>query len=117
MCTLEIQETGVQVKPGGMERAEGFVGEFLVEFAAIASVSVQDDPASLAEGLKSGVGLPNTKVGTWRHDDVEDYFCVHRDGPAIMLELQPGHKYARVVVTVEHPQDVAAQIQQAVAGQ
>jgi ferredoxin len=105
----------VQIKPNAMEHTGGLNGEFQVAFADISKVSTSDDPTSLVRGVKVGVGLPKTKIGTWHHDGVEDYFCVHHDGPAVVLELSPGHTYAKVVVTVENPDDLVAQIQAAMS--
>ena len=115
MCDVTLVTDGVKITPSGWEHTGGLTGEFLVALTDIAQVSTNDDPTALVHGLKAGVGLPKTKIGTWHHDGVEDYFCVHHDGPAIVLDLVPGRTYARVVVTVEDPAGLAAKIQAEIA--
>ena len=110
MCDVSIDDGDVVVAPSGLEHTGGLVGPFRVALADIVEVHTNDDPASLVSGLKVGVGLPKTKIGTWHHDGVEDYFCVHHDGPAIVLDLKPGATYARVVVSVPDPESVAERI-------
>ncbi len=117
MCDVNIVPGGVQVKPSGWEHAGGLTGEFVMAFSDIVEVSATDDPTSLVHGFRVGVGLPKTKIGTWRHDGVQDYFCVHHNDPAIVIELAPGHTYAKVVVTVDMPDDLAAEIQDAMSTQ
>lgn len=117
MCDVVVGSDGVRIAPTTWERTEGRAGEFLVAFSDIAQVSVSDDPTSLVHGLKEGVGLPKTKIGTWHHDGVVDYFCVHRGGPAVVLELSPGHTYARAVVTVDDPSGMADQIRSAMGAE
>lgn len=115
MCNVIVLTDSVQIKPDALEHAGGLSSEFEVALADIAKVSTSDDPTSLVHGVKVGVGLPKTKIGTWHHDGVEDYFCVHHDGRAVVLDLSPGHRYARVVVTVQNPDDLVVQIQAAMA--
>lgn len=111
MCDVSVANDGVHIDPTGWEHTGGMTGPFTVAFDAIESVSENDNPVSLVHGLKAGVGLPQTKIGTWHHDGIEDYFCIHRDGPAIVLKLTPEHRFGQVVVTVDAPEQLRVQIQ------
>lgn len=115
MCTVELESDGVKFDPSRWEHAGGMKGEFVVPLADIADVSTSDDPDSLVRGEKTGVGLPKTKIGTWHHDGVEDYYCIRDNGPALVLDLKPGQKLVRVVVTVDDPAGLVAKIQAAMA--
>lgn len=116
MCDVEITTDGVEVDPSRWEHAGGMQGEFVIPFTGIAKVSTSDDPDSLVRGVKSGVGLPKTKIGKWHHDGGEDYYCIRDNGPALVLDLKPEQKLMRVVVTVKDPAAAAAKIQAAVFG-
>jgi len=115
MCNVKLTANGVEIDPSRWEHAGGMKGEFEVPFSGIAKVSTSDDPVSLVHGVKSGVGLPKTKIGTWHTHDGEEYFCIRDNGPAVVLDLKPGQKMARVVVTVADPSGLAARIQAAAA--
>jgi hypothetical protein len=117
MCDVELTSDGVEINPSRWEHAGGMQGTFVVPLAGIAKVSTSDDPVSLVHGLKAGVGLPKTKIGQWRNDDGEDYFCIRDNGPAVVLDLKPEQKFNRVAVTVEDPSGLAAKLQAAVAAQ
>lgn len=90
-------------------------GAFTVPLSAIAQVAASDDPLSLVHGVKVGVGLPKTKIGTWHYDEGEDYVCIRDARPAVVLTLAPGQRFAKVVVSVHNPTELAAKIQAAVA--
>lgn len=111
MCDVVVSDDGVHIDPTGWEHTGGMVGPFVVAFDGIDKVSTNDNPIDLVHGLKVGVGLPNTRIGTWRHDGIEDYFCIHKDGPAVALRLKAGQRFGQVVVTVDDPTQVTAQIQ------
>ncbi len=110
MCDVVVADDGVHIDPTAWEHTGGRVGPFVLVYADIAAVTTSEDPITLVHGVKEGVGLPKTKIGTWHHDDIEDYFCVHKDGPAVVLELTAGQRYGQVVVTVDDPAAVVTQI-------
>lgn len=117
MCDVEVSAEGVRINPRGWEHAGGMTGDFVVELSAIAAVSTSDDPLSLVHGMKVGVGLPKTKIGTWRHDGVADYICVRDGGAAVVIKLVAGQRFATVVVTVPDPDRTAADIRGAMPAQ
>ena len=115
MCDVELTSDGVEVDPSRWEHAGGMQGKFVVPWAGIATVSTSDDPVSLVHGVKTGVGLPKTKIGTWHNDEGEEYCCIRDNGPAVVLDLKPGQKLVRVVATVGDPSGLAGKIKAAVA--
>lgn len=117
MCEVSVAGDGVHIDPTGWEHTGGITGPFVVRFEAIGTVSVSDHPVGLVHGLKAGIGLPKTKIGTWHHDGIEDYFCVHKDGPALVLELTPGNRFGQVAVTVPEPAQMQAEVQARLDGQ
>lgn len=116
MCDLELTPEGVEVDPSRWEHVGGMQGTFVVPLTDIVKVSTSDDPDSLVRGVKTGVGTPKTKIGKWHHDGGEDYYCIRDNGPAVVLDLKPDQKLARVVVSVEDPTGLATKIQAAVSG-
>ena len=69
-------------------------------------------PDCIAEvhGIKGvGVQLPDTRVGSW-HDDGRVTFAVcHGRAPGIVIDLA-NSKYARVVLTVQNPEEIVARL-------
>lgn len=115
MCNVELSPDEVRIIPSRWEHTGGLQGKFEVPIAGIAEISTSYDPVKLVRGIRVGVGLPKTRIGKWYHGSGRDYLCIRHNGPAVVLDLVPGQKFLRVVVTVADPEGLAAQIQDAVA--
>lgn len=115
VAEVSVAPAGVVIEPSNWERAGGLVGRFVVGFERIADVSTSAAPLDLVEGWRMGVGLPRTRIGTWRHDGVKDYLCIRDGRPALVLTCTPEADYARVIVTVPDPDALAEQVRAALS--
>ena len=68
-----------------------------------------DKPVNSIRGWRTGIGMPDLRMGTWRHDGVKDYVAVVVTERGLVITLRE-EKYARVIVSVDDPESVQAQI-------
>jgi hypothetical protein len=108
MANLLIDDHAVTVSLSAIEKAEALHGDVVVPRAAIVGVRMVQDGMEEIHGLKtSGTGLSGViKAGTWRGGSSIFAVC-HGRRPAVVLDLT-GQPYDRIVVTVEHPDEVVA---------
>jgi hypothetical protein len=116
MAWLDVAGDEVVLRLSLLERLGGYVrGDGRIPLTAIRDVRVVDDPWRELRGLRSpGIDWPRkVAVGTWRFPGGKDYVALRGRGPGVVLELQ-GFEFSRVLVSAREPQEVAAEIEQAV---
>ena len=92
MATVEIEGDNAVLKLGRMEAVEAVhVHAISAPLAAVQSVEAVDDPWSALRGVKEvGTEIPGrTMIGTRRGEGFKDFYAVHKDGPAVIITLDP----------------------------
>lgn len=92
------------------EKFWGFHGDLRVGLASIVSVAADPEPWLGLRGWRmagfSYVGFAS--LGTRRHGERYDFCMLHRDRPAIRVELASG-RFSRLVISVPEGGDPAAE--------
>jgi hypothetical protein len=111
MAKLVVAGDSVTVSLSAIEKAEAVHGDVSVPRAAVVSARVVPDGMEEVHGLRMpGTGFPDViMVGTWRDRQRVTFAVCHGRRPAVVLELA-GQRYDRIVVTVEHPDEVVASL-------
>ncbi len=78
----------------------------------VVSVEVSDHPVHAIKGWRTGIGMPDLRMGTWRHDGVKDYVAVSVTERGLVVALRD-EKFARLIVSVDDPESVQTRISQA----
>ncbi len=97
--------------PTGFHRLS-LLGALNVAIEHVETVEVVDKPVNAIKGWRTGIGMPDLRMGTWRHDGVKDYVAVVVTERGLVLTLRD-EKYARVIVSVDDPDSVKARIVEA----
>jgi hypothetical protein len=111
MADLVITPDTVTVALSSAEKVGALHGDVSVERSHIVSVEAVADGSSVVHGLRApGLHVPGgTRLGTWRHDGSKDFVAVRPGQPAVVITLG-GDEWTRLVVTVEDPASLAAQL-------
>jgi|GEM_PF-1334613 len=114
MATFDIQNDQLILQFSMLEKFGGLRLGARVELKDIKSVEVIDNPWNIIEGLRVGTGICGIialgtmlRLGLQRNDIV----AVYKKKPAVVITLQPGASYHRLIFTVPHPEQVVASIQ------
>ena len=94
--------------PTGLERAS-LLGAIDIPLAHVVAVEVTQRPGDEVSGWREGIGMPHLRMGTWRHDGVQDYVAIRTDVPGIVVTLAD-EAYARLIVSAVDPGDLAERI-------
>ena len=113
MATISVDRDVIRVKLHGWERVWALRGGVTIPLARVRSVEIAP-PDLRPKGLRApGAYLPGViAAGTWRWRGVKEFWSVRNKQKALALNLSGGG-YTRVVVQVDDPAAVAAEIEQA----
>jgi hypothetical protein len=98
----------VRLTPG--EKIWGFHGDIRVRLSSIVSVASDPRPwLSLRGWRMTGVSFVGyTVLGTRRHGDGYDFCVLHRDRPAVQVDVASG-RFSRLVICVPEGADPEAE--------
>jgi hypothetical protein len=116
MTRLTIDGDVLVLGFGLRDRLATRVGRLRVPLAAVTGVAVQEEPWRCLRGRRErGLDVPDVAwKGVWRHPGGRDLIVVRPEhGPCVQLELRPSAQYARIAVTVPHPQAVVEKVRTA----
>ena len=101
MAELIINNEDLVVHLALSEKILGFHGDIRVRLSSIVSVAPDPKPWLGLRGWRmAGVSFPGRAVlGTRRHGDGYDFFILHRDWPAVRVDMASG-RFSRLVVCV-----------------
>ena len=114
MNVVTIQDDRLVVVPQGLDKLWSFRRRIDVPLGHVAGATF--DPGANAEpkGLRSpGAHWPGRTSGTYRGDGEAAFWNVDRPGRTVVVELRE-ERYARLVLSVEEPRAVVAEINQQV---
>lgn len=92
MATVEIDGDNAVLKLGRMEAVEAVhVRTISAPLSAVQSVEAVDDPWSALRGMKEvGTEIPGTNmIGIRAGEGFKDFWAVHKDGPGVIVTLDP----------------------------
>jgi hypothetical protein len=94
----------VHLTPG--EKIWGFHGDVRIRLSSIVSVAPSLDPWLRLRGWRmAGVNLAGyAAMGTRRHSDGYDFCILHRDRPAVQVDVASG-RFSRLVICVPEGRD------------
>jgi hypothetical protein len=117
MATVSVGRDVIRITLHGWERVWAMKGGVTIPLAHVRSVAIAP-PGLRPRGMRTpGTYLPGViTAGTWRWRGVKELWSVRHKNKALALELS-GDDYTRVVVEVDDPTAVAAEIEQARARQ
>jgi hypothetical protein len=110
MAELIIDNWDLMVHLTLGEKIWGFHGNLRVRLPAIVSVAPDPDPWLHLRGWRmAGISLPGRyALGTRRHADGYDFCALHRDRPAVLVNLDSG-RFSRLVISVPEGGDAQAE--------
>jgi hypothetical protein len=114
MAELIVDDWDLVVRLTLGEKIWGFHGDIRVRLPSIVSVAPDPKPWLGLRGWRmAGVSFPvHAALGTRRHGDGYDFCVLHRDWPAVRVDLRRG-RFSRLVISVPEggdPQAEAARI-------
>ncbi len=110
MAELIIDDKDLVVRLTLGEKVWGFHGDIRVRLSSVVRVAPDPKPWLGLRGWRmAGISIPGyTGLGTRRHGDGYDFCILHRDRPAIRVDVTPG-RFSRLVICVPEGGDAAAQ--------
>lgn len=98
------------IVPRGLDALWGFHRSIAIPYADIESVVADDKRYALGFAFRVGLDTGNKRVGMFFKDGEKMYFNVSGFGPSLRLELAPGAEFARIVLSVQDANALAARI-------
>ena len=113
---IDLLDDVLAVRYSGLDAAVTLTGEVRIPYTSIGSISIRltDPPGALA--LKIGLSTPpfgKTQRGRFREHGRWSFLDVDDRERAVVLDLT-GHKYRRVVLTVDDPESFVRQLRERV---
>ena len=110
MSTITFGPSSTTVELTPFERIVSFRGDITVPSSSIASVDVVHEGLAHVHGMRApGLGVPGArKVGTWRQGGTQMFVSVSRGQGAVRVNLQPGGKWATLLIGCDDAVSVAA---------
>jgi hypothetical protein len=111
VANLVISDQSVALHLSPAEKAEALHGDLTLPRSAITGVRVVSSCMDDVRGFKLvGAGIPGVMmVGTFKGADGSTFALCHGNGPGIVLYLT-GEHYDRVVLSIDNPEQVAAEL-------
>ena len=120
MATIQVLKNGIAVKLTFAEKIWSISGDFEIPVTSIRGAEVVEGKAvSIFKGIswamRVGTALPGVYyAGRFFRKGGADFLAVRAGKPALQLNLS-GKPYLRVILTVENPENLAEEINSALA--
>ena len=110
MAELIVDDNNLVVHLTLGEKAWGFHGDIRVRLSSIVSVAPDPKPWLRLRGWRmAGVSFTgHAALGTRRHGDGYDFCILHRDRPAVRVDVASG-RFSRFVISVPEGGDAQAE--------
>lgn len=113
VAALDVRQDALVVTLTGWERLAAMRREIRVPLTAVRGVCADPDPWSALRGTRvEGTGIPGVAVYGVRRmtGDRPDFAAIHGRGTAVRVELTPGARYGRLLVSVADPEATVAAV-------
>ena len=105
MAELIVDDKDLVLRLTLSEKIWSFHGNIRIRLSSILSVAADPRPWPGLRGWRmAGISLAGTVLGTRRHGDGYDFCILHRDGPAVRVDVAPG-RFSRLVICVPEGSD------------
>ena len=109
MATLKLEGDEVVVELSTMEKVGALLGDVRVPRASVTGARITEDPYRELRGLRVGTGIPYVIVlGRMVFGGGQDFVAIYRTLPTAVIDLAPGQRFARLLVSSPDPAVVAA---------
>jgi hypothetical protein len=109
MATLKLEGDEVVVELSTMEKLGALMGSVRVPRASVTGARITEDPYRELRGIRVGTGLPYVIVlGRMMFAGGQDFVAIYRTLPTAVIDLAPGQRFARLLVSSPDPTVVAA---------
>src|SRR5579875_3317812 len=110
MAKPVVESGNLIIKLSPWEKVGALRGDLRVPLSAVSSARVTNDARQDLRGMRFGTGVPGAvALGTWFGTFGKDFVAVYGSGSGIVVELD-GASYKRIVMTVQNPEAVVAQL-------
>ena len=115
MAELLVEGSDLVVRLTGFEKVGALRGNVRVPLSSITDVGIEAESGRARRGLRApGTGMPTVLyLGNWWHRGGRDFLAIEPRKPAVRIDLSPGGRYVRLLVTVRDPHGTAADIEAA----
>jgi hypothetical protein len=113
VASLAVSGDLLLLRLSPLEKVAANRGDIRVPLTQVVAVAVEERPWNALRGIRApGTGLPGviaygTRLGT---GGPPDFAALHGRGPAVRIELCPGARYGRLLVTVPDAPTTAAAV-------
>ena len=107
-----VDGSDLVVRLSGFEKLGALRGDVRLPLSSITDVGVEAESGQARRGLRApGTGMPTVLyLGNWWHRGGWDFLAIQPRKPAVRVDLSPGERYARLLVTVRDPHRAVAEI-------
>ena len=116
MGRIEVDGSDLVLRLTWREKIAGFHGNIRAPLTSVRSVSVPRNPWLALRGWRmAGTAMRGVAaLGTWRHGTGYDFVLLHRDRPAVRVELATG-RFGRWLVAVDEGEDAGTEAKRVAA--
>ena len=116
MGRIEVDGSDLVLRLTWREKIAGFHGDIRAPLTSVRSVSVPRHPWQALRGWRmAGIAVNRiAALGTRRHGTGYDFALLHRDRPAVQVELATG-RFERWLVSVDEGEDAGAEAKRVAA--
>jgi hypothetical protein len=113
MAHLVVDGEELVVRLRAREKVAAFHADVRVPLSSVRSVSAPDIAWVQMRGWRmAGIAIPGlVALGTRRHGNGYDFTAVHRQRPAIQVDLNGPPRWQRLLVSVDEGTDVEVEVQ------
>jgi hypothetical protein len=111
VARLEVEGDQLVVRLTAREKVAGFHGNLRVPLSSVREVTTPDDVWGQLRGWRMAVlAIPGVlAVGTRRHGSGYDFTVLHRQRPAVQVDLNGPPRWQRLVVSLADDVDAIAE--------
>ncbi|UGT40890.1 hypothetical protein LTV02_33765 [Nocardia yamanashiensis] len=112
MAKVFVDGRNLVVEPQGWHKVWALKGRLTIPLTSVRKVAVDPEIAARPHGIRlPGTYIPRViTAGTYLHDGQRWFWDVRDPAKAVVIDLSDGGKYTHVVVEVEDPDAVVAEI-------
>ncbi|WP_067830683.1 hypothetical protein [Nocardia inohanensis] len=118
MAKVAVDGRNLVVEPQGWHKVWALKGRLVIPLSSVRKVVADPEIAARPKGIRlPGTYIPRViTAGTYLHDGKRWFWDVRDPAKAVVIDLTDGGKYAHIVVEVDDPAAMVAEIGAATRG-